>query len=247
VVKGLFHVSGMNYWTFDGINVTWNDANSTSLHMVRFKNGIGWTFKNAEVWGAKSFAAVNVLSSVSGQPANWTIANNCIHDTYGDPAHGTAKDQLLYVNTGVNAGPGLIERNLLFNAPRGKAVKLAGPVSGTGSAFVTVRYNTIDNSNKPGVVVGWATHDSSVYRNLVVKTNDVSLIRGYQLTGANNKAWDNYGYQGPALVSSDSGYPQTLHDMGGEVFPRNPTFDNTTCSGFHPQDTMAQAYGRYAP
>jgi hypothetical protein len=246
VIQGLLWVANMNYWTFDGVNVTWSDSNSDSEHMVRLRDGRGWVYENAEIWGAKSYANMNVLTSKAGLPTDWAIRRNCIHDNIGDATHGTAKDQLLYVNTGVPGGTGTIERNILFNAPRGKGVKLAGPTAGTGSSNVTVRYNTIHNTYKPAVVMGWATTGSAVHGNLLVKSDDTSLVRGYQLDGAGNWAKDNAGFANARVLSSDSGYASTVEDRAGNRLV-DPKFDSIGCSGFHPTNPDAVPYGRYAP
>jgi hypothetical protein len=246
VIRGLLWLRDMDYWTFDGINVTWSDRNTPSDHMVRFKDGRGWVFQNGEVWGARSYANINVLSTRAGLPADWALRYNCVHDNIGDPSHGYTKDQLLYVNTGVTAGPGTIERNLLFNAPRGKAVKLAGPDPGTGSANVVVRFNTMYGTYKPSVVVGYTTKNTQIYRNLVARTQDFTLIRGYELVGTGNWARDNAGFAGPRLVASDKGFPESVADLGGNI-SADPRFDATTsCAGFHPTNPAAQDYGRYA-
>jgi hypothetical protein len=247
VIRGLLWLRSPDFWTVSGVHVTWSDRNAPDEHMVRIKDGRGWVFENAEVWGARSYANINVLSTVAGLPADWSIRNNCIHDNVGDPGHGTTRDQLLYIHTGTSAGAGTIERNLLFNAPRGKGIKLAGPDPGTGSANVVVRHNTVANTYKPGIVVGWATTGSQIYRNLVVGTRDKSLIRGYQLTGAGNRAWDNAGFAGPRVVASDSGYPQQVADLGGNVLA-DPRFDSTNgCGGFRPGSAAVAGYGHLAP
>lgn len=247
VIQGLVWIDGMDYWTFDGINVTWDSTRNTpDDHMVRLRNGIGWRWQDSEIWGARSYANMNILSSVAGEPANWIVRRNCIHDNYGAVGHGDTRDQLLYVNTGLNGGTGTIARNILFNAPRGKAIKLAGPDPGTGSNNVVVRYNTVHNSNKPGIVVAWATRNTSIYRNLVVGTDDIGLIRGYQLEGDGNVAYDNAGFAGPRLLVSDAGY-RSITDGGGNVFPVDPMFDGTgSCTAYRPTSRSAQAYGRWA-
>jgi len=59
VLQGLLWISGAYDWTFSGLNVTWDPArNNRYEHMVKFTNGVGWVFKNAEVWGAHSYAAI---------------------------------------------------------------------------------------------------------------------------------------------------------------------------------------------
>jgi hypothetical protein len=247
VLVGLLWLDGMDYWTFDGLNVTWSDSSTASDHMVRLRNGVGWRWQDSEIWGAKSYANLNILSSVSGEPSDWIVRRNCIHDNVGDPTHGDTRDQLMYVNTGESAGNGLISRNILFRAPRGKAIKLAGPDPGTGSNHVTVRYNTIADTTKPGIVVGYATSNSTLYRNLVVDTDDVSLIRGYELEGVNNVAYDNAGYGGPELLWSDPGYNEVA-DGGGNVFGIDPAFTTiNACDGYHPATLSLREYGRWAP
>jgi hypothetical protein len=248
VLQGVLWVEGMDHWTFDGLNVTWDDATGAhDEHMVRFKNGVGWTFENAEVWGARSYANVNVLSDVANEPSGWALRGNCIHDNVGDPAHGTAKDQLLYVNTGLTAGAGVIERNLLFGAPRGKAVKLAGPAAGTGSTNVTVRYNTIVDTYKPPVNLAWDTEDSRIHHNLIGETQEPTkgLVRGYELTGTGNRVHDNYGWGATGFVYLDSLSTATVETVANTV-ATDPLFDHRGCDGFRPQNPTAQRYGRYA-
>lgn len=245
VVRGVFWVAGMDYWTFHHIGVTWDDADRSGQHMVRLKNGRGWVFERSEIWGARGYANVNVTSDVPGEPAGWAVRGNCIHDNYGLPSHGTAKDQLLYVNSGVQAGTGVIERNLIFNAPQGKGIKLAGPDASSGSANVTVRYNTIYNTYKPAIIVGSATHASEIYRNLLVRTQDKALIRGFRLDGRGNAAWDNGWAQGPRALASDPGFGSRIEDRGGQQ-KVVPSFDSTTCASFHPGTTRAVGFGRYS-
>ena len=54
VIQGLFWLSGADYWRICGVNVT-GAADSASEHMVKLSGGTGWSFTNAEVWGAHSF------------------------------------------------------------------------------------------------------------------------------------------------------------------------------------------------
>ncbi|GEM_PF-6318551 len=52
VLQGLLWISGAYDWTFSGLNVTWDPArNNRYEHMVKFTNGVGWVFKNAEAFG----------------------------------------------------------------------------------------------------------------------------------------------------------------------------------------------------
>ena len=245
VLRGLLWLADPDYWTIRGLDVTWGSDNPEGTFMVRVKNGRGWVITGAEIWGGRGYANVNVTSSRDGVPANWRISRSCIHDNVGLPSHGTAKDQLLYVNTGVGAGRGVIARNLLFNSPRGKGIKLAGPSTGTGSASVTVRHNTIYNTARPSIVVGMDTHDTVIRRNLLVKTNDTGLIRGFRLDGAGNVAFDNGWDQGPRAIDNDAGSAAGVANLGGNRHVK-ARFDRLGCGGFHPKTPAATGYGRHA-
>jgi hypothetical protein len=245
VIEGLLWLRSPSYWTFDGINVTWNPANGSTSHMVKFTDGVGWTLRNGELWGAHSYAALLVAGDVTGQPASWTVANNCIHDTYA--SNDVNQDHLIYANTGTSPGSGVIARNILFNATNGEAVKLGGASQTSGAgANVTVDSNTMYNTAQ-NVLIGWQSHDNAVTHNLMDKTSgSYGNVRGYQLSGANNIAASNLGYQASKLILNDAGYPGVA-DAGGNQFPVNPQFDNvTSCTGFHPGNPAAAGFGRYA-
>jgi hypothetical protein len=245
VLIGLLWMTNPSYWTVDGINVTWDSQiNTRTQHMVKITNGVGWVFKNAEIWGSRSYACMLVAGTVAGLPSNWTVTGNCIHDAI--PANTANQDHLLYVNTGLNPGPGLIERNILFAATNGAGIKLGGYDSTQGTAQVMVRYNTIYYAME-SIMVSWRSHDNQITRNLLILTNDDSgCVRGYQLTGSNNTAYGNAGGRSPEMVDNDAGYaPITV--MGGNLFPIIANFDAFTPFTYHPQNPSAQNYGMYAP
>src|SRR5262249_24216021 len=118
VLRGLLWLNNASYWTLSGINVTWSAADGPTDHMVKMVDGVGWVYRDAEIWGAHSFAAL----LVAGSPSNWAVVDNYIHDTYA--TNGLNQDHLIYCNCG--SGGGVIERNLLVDSPNGKAVKLGG-------------------------------------------------------------------------------------------------------------------------
>ena len=251
VIQGLLWITGAMYWTFDGINVTWDSATGQrDEQMVKLVNGVGWRFRNGEVWGAHSYADLLVASTVAGEPSNWIVARNCIHDNYGAQDHING-DQLIYVNTHDTPG-GIVRRNILFNALNGMGVKLgSADVPEEGPANVVVYDNTIYNTSQ-SILVAWSAHDDQMYNNLMDKVDLVrspvyANIRGYELTGLNNVSHDNLGYEAHSLILNDEGYVG-VQDQGSEVFPRDPQFDSvTSCDGFHPADPTAEKYGRYTP
>jgi hypothetical protein len=245
VLKGLLWVTGADYWTFDGLNVTWDpETGSSSEHMVKFTDGVGWKFLDAEVWGARSYAAFLVYSSTPGEPKDWTIARNCIHTTY--PTHEENQDHLLYVNGGLSGG-GRITRNILFDATYGDGIKLGGSSPGNeDTANVLVRYNTVYDTSQ-NIRVLWTSHDNVISWNILDMVGQFNYgnVRGYQLSGQGNVASDNWGYDADTFILNDDGYTG-IDDGGGNVFPKDPRFDSTaSCDGFHPSTAGSDQYGRY--
>jgi hypothetical protein len=243
VLQGLLWLSGASYWTVNGINVTWNPSNSESDHMVKMTNGVGWIFENSEVWGARSVSGLFVAGTTIGQPANWVVRGNCVHDTW--PTNDTNQDHNMYVNTGISAGAGLIEHNLFFNAPNGENVKLGGPTAASyaGSANIVVRNNTLHNAYQPILLAG-GTHDITIEGNIIDDSARDWLVRGFQLVGIGNVVRNNLGYGATRLIYDDPGF-LNITDAGGNVFPHDPEFDGTgSCNAFHPTDGTAQSFGR---
>jgi hypothetical protein len=246
VLHGLLWLRGISYWTLDGLNVTWDSTIGTNTdHMVKITNGVGWTLKNSELWGAHSYAALLVAGTTSGQPANWTVTRNCLHDTYA--TNNTNQDHLIYANTGTSAGAGTISHNVMFNATNGEAVKLGGATATSGGGMNTkVAYNTMYNAAQT-VLISWQSAGNSVYGNIMGGTyGSYGTIRGYQLASPGNEEHNNWAYAAKSLLLNDSGYAPVTNN-GGNVFPQDPQFDSkTSCSGFHPMNTAAQAYGAYS-
>ncbi len=246
IVKGLLELKRPSYWIFDGINVTWDSkTGSSEEHMVKLIDGVGWTFKNAEVWGAHSYAAVLIVGTMPGEPSNWTFSDNCVHDT--SKTHSPNQDQLLYVNTGLEAGPGLIEKNLLFGAANGMGVKLGGPSPTVGGATgVEVRFNSIYETSQ-GILVAWGSRDNLIRRNIIYGSGrGYGNIRSFELTGKGNVVSENAGGGADSLLQEDPGYGSLVNGPDNR-FPVNPEFDSVSeCNGFRPREAVAMSYGRYA-
>ena len=242
VIKGVLWIKGADHWTFSGINVTWDESTGKSdEHMVKFTDGVGWTYTNSEIWGARSFAAVLVASSQSGEPTNWSITNNCIHDTY--PTNGTNNDHLIYANPDLSGTGGLIGGNLLFNATNGNGVKLGGSSASSGGANgMTVLNNTVVNTHQ-SILVSWQSTNNRIEGNLMYGvTANYANLRGFELSGTGNVATGNAGGGSASLFLNDDG-GQILSDGGGNVWPIDPQFSGSTCGGFIPQNPEAAAFG----
>ena len=241
VVQGLLWLMGPSYWTLDGINVTWRNGNSSVDHMVRIINGVGWEFRNAEIWGARSFAGLLVAGTTVGQPAGWRVSGNCIHDTY--PANAEYQDHNMYINTGLGAGAGTVDHNVMFNATNGENIKVGGGTSAPteGSANVTVSHNTFYNGLQP-ILLADGSRNIVFERNIVTLGTNGYAMRAYHLSGTGNTFRDNVFSQVNRLQQGDSGYA-LLTDGGGNLFPLDPLFTGVGCA-MRPTDAVAVNYGR---
>lgn len=246
VLQGLIWLNQADYWTIDGLNVTWDGANGPSQHMFRMIDGVGWSVENAEIWGARSYAGLLVAGTLPGQPADWVVRGNCIHDTV--PSNRTNQDHNIYVNTATGGG-GIVARNIVFAAPNGMNIKL-GPSSegGPGPSGVTVRYNTFVSAAY-NVGVHWSASGNLFRHNLMGNTHwNYGNFYSYELTSSDNVARDNAGFQAGTerLISGDAGY-EKVSDGGGNEYPVEPKFDATgTCDGYRPGSAAARGFGAYA-
>ena len=250
VVKGLVRLRDADYWTFRRLHFTWGGGSYTD-HMVKLVGGRGWILERSHIWGARSFA--NVL--VTGNPRSWTIRYNRIHDVYGGESN-VYRSHNLYIHTGTSASGGLIARNLIYNASHGSNIKLgygSGSDLSTGTVGVTVRYNTLYSAVQPLVLAGPTLRNINVYRNLFVRgtrpSGSTYLVRLFEIQrGESISVHHNLGSRADRWCNDyDGGWTCSRVNDGGNVFPRDPRFDSVTTGGFHPRDSVAKAYGRFAP
>lgn len=221
VLQGILHLSNADYWTIDNIDVTWNPANTdTTQHMFRFFKGTGWELKNSELYGARSYAALLVNGGASG----FAIRNNYIHDTL--PSNGQSQDHSVYIADGNN---GVIEYNLLTNAPNGRGVKLGHSSGGLGTPHsVTVRYNTMVGNGAANVSLSYDSNNHKIFGNIMVTAGSgYTNVGTYNQTGPNNVISDNVGWDAKGVLKDDP----ILVDGGGNMYA-NPQLD----SSYRPQN-----------
>ena len=213
VIQGLFWLSNASYYTIDGINVTWGTANTSQEHMVRFYNGTGQIYRNAELWGARSYAAF----LIDGNATGWNLNNLYIHDTYA--SNQASQDQLIYVAAGSN---GVIERNLLVNAPNGRGIKVGMATPGAGlPAGITIRYNTIVNSGAGNISFSYDARDNTIQNNVFVNAGAGYASAGsYQLTGGNNYVAKNVSFGAVSVLKAGEGFRD-----GGQNLTVDPLLD----------------------
>ena len=254
VVEGRLNIfkGGAHYWTFDGINVTWDpDTGQPNEAMIRMVDGVGWEIRNAEIWGNRSNSAIRVFAETDGLARDWAITRNCIHDTY--PTNSFNNDHNIYVGAdskaGIAPGRGTISENLIFGAPNGANIKLGpGESSLPGTKGVVVS-NNIMASAMQNVVIAWDSHDNTVEDNILVRGSVPSdkgwypNVRGLDLSGHGNLAQNNIGWNAPDIIGNKGS--QTAVADGGGNRHRDPEFaSSSSCAGVRDvRDAPSRAYG----
>ena len=235
VVEGLLWLDDPDYWDVRGINVTWSRSNSRDEHMVKFTDGDGWRFADAEVWGARSYAAVLVV----GEPKEFVLTGLYVHDTY--KANGRNEDHLIYLNSG--SGGGVVERNILARSPNGRGVKIgSGDEDGPRVENVEVRYNTMyDNAGPSNVQLTWQASNNRIYRNVLVNpAAGRANVTVFELDGSGNRVYDNVGWGGAGVVDETRGV-----EASGNVV-ENPRFVDAEAGNFRPRNERVHEYGHLA-
>lgn len=247
VLHGVINIQRPSYWLFDGINITRDPSAKKTSYLLRITNGVGWTYRNGEIWGNSGISNVLINGTIDGEPRDWRFANNCVHHIGAGPNDNN--DHNMYVTPGYDSGPGIIERNLFFNAPNGNHIKAAGPNASTGAANLKIRYNTMFRASQ-GVLVSYGSHHVSLQRNLIVQRlygrPDNPGIRGHELRNRTNIAANNLAYAYRSVLLNTQAQNGRVRDGGGNR-RFNPEFASTgTCSDFEPLEVAAQAFGHLA-
>jgi hypothetical protein len=235
VIEGRLRLSGADHWTVNGINVTWSNANTANEHMVVFRGGTNWRFTNAEIWGARSYAAI----LVSDNARNFSLDHLHVHDTH--PTNGANQDHLIYVNNG-HHGNGTIERNILAHSTNGRGVKLGpGSLTDPGTNNITIRYNTFHNNTGPSnIQLSGSTSNNTITHNLMVRSGSAA-VTAWELSGTNNVARDNAAWDATRVVNTTTG----LND-GGNNTMTDPRFADPANGDYRPTNTAATPYGHLA-
>lgn len=235
VVRGILRLHDLQHWVIDGINVTWDaERNASNEHMVVLNGGASWTYRNSEVWGARSYAAI----LVAGSPRNWRLAGLHVHDTH--PTNNLNQDHLIYCNCG--SGGGVIERSLLVGSPNGRAVKVGTVADGDADiANVVIRHNTmVDNRGPSNIQLAYRTSNIVIERNIMVDpAPGRANVTTFELSARGDSAVrTNLGWGSARVLDPTSG----LVDGGGNLRV-DPQLDGT----YRPRNPEAAAYGHLAP
>lgn len=218
LIRGTLQLEDADHWTVSGIDVTREPGAARTEFLVKFDGGTGWRFLDSEVWGTRGVSNVMISgSAVHGLPRDYLVSGNCIH---ANRATGDAfmNDHGIYLMPGAGSGPGVIERNLIYGAPNGAAIKAAGPTPSTGAAGrVAIRRNTMVRT-AAGVILGYGSHRVTISRNRIgaqlkrppagarwVKNYDAAVI-GNHVSGRGNAMRSNavWGYDRGLHATDDS-------------------------------------------
>lgn len=233
VVRGLLWLSGADHWTLDGINVTWSSVNLPTEHMVKMSGGTAWRITNAELWGARSYAAL----LVAGSPTGWRVDRNFIHHTYA--TNSVNQDHLVYVSA--LAGNGLIEENVFSDSPNGRGVKV-GPSSSSTTPIggVTIRNNTFFNNTGPSSIqLSYGATGNIIERNVMQRPlSGRAAITAYNLNGTGNVVRDNVAWETAKVAEIEPG----VTDGGGNRLA-DPAFADVNAGDFRIGNTDLVGYG----
>lgn len=239
VVRGLVWLRQPTYWKIHGLNVTWDPAiQPPPRSMVKVTGGVGWTWRNSEIWGSRGAANMLVVGYGAKEPAHWSIFQNCIHDLR--PPNGATRSSNLAIGDMVAAGPGHLKRNLIFNDVGQQNVAL-GSAAG-GPTDVTIQYNTIYGGDVAASFAGDTT-GVHIERNILGGVSSGVLIRWHSPLGSDNVVRQNLGVQADRFFR-----PSAEPVIGpGNILVDDVAFpDVSTCGGFRSNAAAAVPYGRYA-
>ncbi|MBA2558856.1 MAG: DUF1565 domain-containing protein [Propionibacteriales bacterium] len=239
VVHGMVWLRQPSYWTIDGIDVTWDPKTKAARRpMVKLTGGVGWTWQNSEIWGARGSSNVLIAGYGRRQPAKWALTGNCIHDVR--PPKLANRSSNLTIADMQSAGPGNVSRNLLFDAPGAQNV-IIGSADG-GPTDVSFEFNTVYGGGV-AVAVGDTT-DLRIARNILAGVSSGLLARWNSPHGAGNVVTQNLGEDADAFLRP---FAAAIVGGPGNVLDPDLAFnDVSTCTGFHSEDAGALPYGRDA-
>lgn len=240
VVRGLFWLSQPSYWTINGLNVTWDPSiRPAPSHMVKLTGGVGWIWRNSEIWGSRASSNLFIAGYGQQEPADWALEKNCIHDVR-PPKRLNRSSNLWIGGLPDAAGPGRVRRNVLFDAPGLQNVTV-GSTAGS-RADVQFRYNTVYGGDVAVTLVGDAI-GVRMFRNILGGVSSGILIRWNGHPGSVDAISQNLGVDADRFMRPE---PQDLMGGPGNVLTDDVKFPNVSqCDGFRTDDAIAIPYGRY--
>ena len=263
LLRGSMTLRSPSYWTLSHLRLQTVDAVSHGEALV-MKGGERWEVSNNEIFGAaQSGAFANVaisnlsLTDRTTAPKNWVFSNNCVHDAGRGkaPGHNQSTDHNIYVNAS-GSTPGVISRNVMFNARSGENVKIGngGNAKLTGAADVRIEYNTLADAGRQVLIFGKVSN-IRVSGNLLVRSTAGNARVGIYLNtlGLPGGAvvGNNYGFDLDRNLYFPNSAASTFRDLGNNVLGRaganDPRLTAPGCRGYVPMNSsVLLRYGRTA-
>jgi hypothetical protein len=241
VVHGVLWLQRPSFWTIDGLNVTWDPSISPApRHMVKVTGGVGWVWRDSEIWGSR--ASTNMLVSGYGprEPRDWLLTDNCIHNVR-PPTH-IHRSSNLTIGSMKASGPGNVTRNLIVNAPGPQNVAFGSPRGG-GPTDVNFEFNTVYGADVALAITG-DTNAVTIQRNILGGVTSGVLVRWNNAQGSHNLVRQNFGMQANSFMRPAA---KAVIEGPGNVLHSAFTFANkSTCNGFRTHAAPALPYGRDA-
>lgn len=240
IVQGLFWVRQPSYWTIDGINVTASETiASANRPLVKITGGEGWTWQNSEVWGSRGSTNMLVTGYGRGEPTKWSVTGNCLHDVR--PPTDVVRSSNLTIGAMRDAGPGVVSRNVMFDAPGPHNVAV-GSARG-GATDVTFEFNTVYGA-RSAIAVAGDTSGLSVTRNILAGPSAGVLVRWNEPQDADNVVTQNLGNGDRVFLRP---FAEEVVGGPGNIPADQLDFaDTSSCQGFSSEEPGTLPYGAYA-
>lgn len=250
LIQGYLVLHDADYWTFSGLRIQATVPTKSALFM---SGGIHWVVADSEIFGASSTGSfANVAIADSTEPPNgWLFTQNCVHDAgRGTVAGHDDTDHNVYVMA-TGSAPGVLSRNILFNATNGSNVKVGngGNRTAPGASNVKLEYNTTYNAHHQFLIFG-SLSGVALKGNLMIRSTGRTPVGIYfnDLSQAHAAtAAHDYGYlMGHNVWAPNS--PSSTYAEGDNPLSNDPAHDPKIavgCNGFRPRNANAARYGRH--
>ena len=251
LIQGGLQLYSPHYWRVTNLRIQATVAGQPALTI---RNGIGWSVRSCEFWGARQTNAYGnvVISGGGGQPSRFEFRSNLVHDA-ARSTRSDATDHNIYVNfQGAPGSGGIITRNVIWNAPHGAGIKLGagGAYNSPGPWGVLVSMNTFYNSGRQILLHG-NVRNNRIFGNILQRATQrfardprTTQIYAHDVTGRGNVFTNNYAYQATLFAydpkrsasfgAGNRSYNDPAHD---------PLLRSSTAGVLVPQNPVAQAYG----
>lgn len=162
VLDGILSLYKADGWTVKGFTFMSTAQVDSLLTLI---GGDGWRITSNEFYGGGGFSQIQVgHNDYYGNPVNWTVDHNYLHDNPGNTAHEDVQDHLLYVIGGVDFNMKATVTDNFFIGSVGPSVKFGSSslADGDGTSGIYFARNTLYNKSRKGYNLIIATRSSNI-------------------------------------------------------------------------------------